>query len=225
VTQVVRRGGHAVHVVAAAFTPGEEVEVVVDWARRWDHMQQHSGRSGAGRRACGRRRAAGSAARAPPFKLCGTAGQHLLSAVAAQRHGWKTLSWYAPWPRARSRLDVPERETVRLLGSPAVHRSLGDETCLVELDTPKVRARRRAVGPCSETAIDPDLPRGRTMLCRAQISDADRDALEAAVNDHIRQNLPYRQHLYRRDEYARRRPQRRRGPPTVLTLRAQGWAR
>jgi len=40
---------------------GDTVDGVVDWGRRWDHMQQHT-------------------------------GQHLLSAVAADRLGWDTLS-------------------------------------------------------------------------------------------------------------------------------------
>lgn len=73
-------------------------------------------------------------------------------------------------------------------------------------------ARRKGTsGSCGVAVIEICLLVARTMSCRPQISDADRDALEAAVNDHIRQNLPYRQHLYRRDEYARRPPRRRLG--------------
>ena len=93
VTRVFRRDGQAVHHAEAAFTPGQEVEVIVDWARRWDHMQQHSGRSwGAGRVGDAEPRLSSYVA-AP---LSYATGQHLLSAVAAQRFCWKTLSWYAP---------------------------------------------------------------------------------------------------------------------------------
>ncbi|ORY50970.1 ThrRS/AlaRS common domain-containing protein [Rhizoclosmatium globosum] len=46
VTDVVRRGFEPVHLVSATVADlvvGSSVEVVVDWQRRWDHMQQHSG--------------------------------------------------------------------------------------------------------------------------------------------------------------------------------------
>jgi len=39
-----RRGKSAIHYVAAPLDVDSEVRVTVDWARRWDHMQQHSGR-------------------------------------------------------------------------------------------------------------------------------------------------------------------------------------
>ena len=41
--RVIRRGGSAVHFVPEAIPEGTEVELVVDWSRRFDHMQQHSG--------------------------------------------------------------------------------------------------------------------------------------------------------------------------------------
>ena len=43
VTRVIRRGASAVHYIPQAVTEGTEVELVVDWQRRFDHMQQHSG--------------------------------------------------------------------------------------------------------------------------------------------------------------------------------------
>lgn len=43
VLRVVRRGGIAVHVVEAAIAENTEVNLKVDWTRRFDHMQQHSG--------------------------------------------------------------------------------------------------------------------------------------------------------------------------------------
>lgn len=47
-TNVTRKGGEAIHFVettndAPPFTVGEEVKQSVDWERRTDHMQQHSG--------------------------------------------------------------------------------------------------------------------------------------------------------------------------------------
>ncbi|KAG0432928.1 hypothetical protein HPB47_020390 [Ixodes persulcatus] len=43
VVRVFRKNGHAIHFVHSPFTVGEEVELEVDWTRRYDHMQQHSG--------------------------------------------------------------------------------------------------------------------------------------------------------------------------------------
>jgi alanyl-tRNA synthetase/misacylated tRNA(Ala) deacylase len=50
VRNVLRRGDMCVHVVDAApdaaqgaLAEGTQVDVVLDWARRWDHVQQHSG--------------------------------------------------------------------------------------------------------------------------------------------------------------------------------------
>lgn len=51
--KVIRRGPHAVHYVvpptagkveeACPLQTGSEVDMSVDWSRRFDHMQQHSG--------------------------------------------------------------------------------------------------------------------------------------------------------------------------------------
>ena len=43
VTNVFERNEHIFHVVSIPFKPGEVVECRIDWARRFDHMQQHSG--------------------------------------------------------------------------------------------------------------------------------------------------------------------------------------
>lgn len=43
VTDTRRRGGEIVHICAAPLAPGEEVSGEIDWARRFDFMQQHSG--------------------------------------------------------------------------------------------------------------------------------------------------------------------------------------
>lgn len=60
VVDVVDEGERVAHVVAAPLS-GDQVEGKVDWARRWDFMQQHT-------------------------------GQHLLSAILADRFGWETVS-------------------------------------------------------------------------------------------------------------------------------------
>ncbi|XP_015759085.1 PREDICTED: alanyl-tRNA editing protein Aarsd1-like [Acropora digitifera] len=43
VMRVIRRGATAVHFLPQAIPERTEVELVVDWPRRFDHMQQHSG--------------------------------------------------------------------------------------------------------------------------------------------------------------------------------------
>ncbi|XP_077108178.1 alanyl-tRNA editing protein Aarsd1 isoform X2 [Ranitomeya variabilis] len=43
VLHVTRQGPEAVHFVLSALEPGSEVLVRIDWSRRFDHMQQHSG--------------------------------------------------------------------------------------------------------------------------------------------------------------------------------------
>ncbi|KFQ94574.1 Alanyl-tRNA editing protein Aarsd1, partial [Nipponia nippon] len=43
VLRVTRRGPEAVHFVQASLEPGTEVLLSLDWERRFDHMQQHSG--------------------------------------------------------------------------------------------------------------------------------------------------------------------------------------
>ena len=41
--RVLRRGSVAVHLTEDPLAEGAEVEIEVDWGRRFDHMQQHSG--------------------------------------------------------------------------------------------------------------------------------------------------------------------------------------
>lgn len=43
VSEVHREGLKAIHTLPKPLEPGFEVEMVVDWSRRWDHMQQHTG--------------------------------------------------------------------------------------------------------------------------------------------------------------------------------------
>uniref|UniRef100_A0AAY4AB30 Threonyl/alanyl tRNA synthetase SAD domain-containing protein n=1 Tax=Denticeps clupeoides TaxID=299321 RepID=A0AAY4AB30_9TELE len=45
VLRVTRQGPDAVHFVSSGLEEGQEVLLKVDWERRFDHMQQHSGRS------------------------------------------------------------------------------------------------------------------------------------------------------------------------------------
>lgn len=62
VTDVQKRGGAIRHVLAGP-SPKGVVTVELDWVRRYDHMQQHT-------------------------------GQHLLTAVAADRFGWPTTAFH-----------------------------------------------------------------------------------------------------------------------------------
>ena len=43
VLRVLRKGPQAVHYTVQPLEEGSEVHVEVDWRRRFDHMQQHSG--------------------------------------------------------------------------------------------------------------------------------------------------------------------------------------
>lgn len=43
VLHIERRGGDAVNFLMEPLTVGQEVEMTLDWSRRHDHMQQHSG--------------------------------------------------------------------------------------------------------------------------------------------------------------------------------------
>ncbi|XP_062859533.1 alanyl-tRNA editing protein Aarsd1 [Trichomycterus rosablanca] len=43
VVRVLRQGAEAVHFIGSEFEGGREVRLKVDWERRFDHMQQHSG--------------------------------------------------------------------------------------------------------------------------------------------------------------------------------------
>jgi hypothetical protein len=44
VLRVTRRGAQADHFTESPLSPGSQVQVRVDWERRFDHMQQHSGK-------------------------------------------------------------------------------------------------------------------------------------------------------------------------------------
>jgi alanyl-tRNA synthetase len=70
---------------------GTEVDGVVDWRRRWDHMQQHT-------------------------------GQHLLSAVAADRFGWETVSVH--FGSENSTLDLATADGTPATVTPAALREL-----------------------------------------------------------------------------------------------------
>lgn len=43
VLQVKRKGSEAIHFITGSLDPGSTVDCKVEWERRWDHMQQHSG--------------------------------------------------------------------------------------------------------------------------------------------------------------------------------------
>ena len=83
VLRVWRRGEAAVHVTETPFEVGSQVELEVEWGRRFDHMQQHSGEVGKGGRLI--KRSQGSAHH--------SLGQHLITAIADRLYGLKTTSW------------------------------------------------------------------------------------------------------------------------------------
>jgi len=43
VLAVRRRGVDTLHYTPIPLDVGQQVHIVLDWTRRWDHMQQHSG--------------------------------------------------------------------------------------------------------------------------------------------------------------------------------------
>lgn len=75
VLDVRREGERVVHVLAGPLPEGARtVRVAVDWARRFDHMQQHT-------------------------------TQHLLTAIAQDRHGWPTTAFHLGVERCDIDLD------------------------------------------------------------------------------------------------------------------------
>src|SRR5664280_1407985 len=88
VTDVQRREATIRHFLARPVEAGP-VTVRLDWVRRFDHMQQHT-------------------------------GQHLLTAVAADRFGWPTTAFHLG-ERRDPELDVADPLAVRTRGLPASH--------------------------------------------------------------------------------------------------------
>jgi len=87
VVDVERRGARVLHRLERGVGAGE-ARLELDWARRYDHMQQHT-------------------------------AQHLLSAIAQDRHGWATTSFHlGPWRDGAGpcdvELDVPELHPAQL---------------------------------------------------------------------------------------------------------------
>lgn len=52
VLRVMRQGPEAVHFITSALEEGQEVHIKLDWERRFDHMQQHTGEGGMDRFYC-----------------------------------------------------------------------------------------------------------------------------------------------------------------------------
>lgn len=77
VEKVFRDGSKAVHMTSKPVKENEPYVCSVDWSRRFDHMQQHS-------------------------------GQHLLSAVADFKYGFKTTSWDLGSKISNVEFDVPK---------------------------------------------------------------------------------------------------------------------
>ncbi len=82
VVDVQRRGGEVLHYLAEPVALGP-ARLRLDWARRFDHMQQHT-------------------------------GQHLLSAIAADRFGWETTSFHLGAATCDVELAATELPAARL---------------------------------------------------------------------------------------------------------------
>lgn len=92
VLRVVRQGPEALHFVNSPLEEGQEVHVKVDWVRRFDHMQQHSGKIKSELVCktldCNFFRLTFNVVVLLPFL-----GQHLITALAETMFGYKTTSW------------------------------------------------------------------------------------------------------------------------------------
>jgi alanyl-tRNA synthetase len=84
VIEVIDEGERIAHITAAPLAlSSTPAKAVVDWSRRYDHMQQHT-------------------------------GQHLLSAVFAERFGYQTLSFHMGSEVSTIELGTPELSEARL---------------------------------------------------------------------------------------------------------------
>uniref|UniRef100_A0A8D0GHJ9 Alanyl-tRNA synthetase domain containing 1 n=1 Tax=Sphenodon punctatus TaxID=8508 RepID=A0A8D0GHJ9_SPHPU len=81
VLRVTRQGPDALHFVQKPLEPGSEVQLTVDWDRRFDHMQHET--------------------------QLFIPGQHLITAIADQMFGFKTTSWELGRQRSTIELDTP----------------------------------------------------------------------------------------------------------------------
>jgi alanyl-tRNA synthetase len=84
VLDVQKRSGEVRHYLAGPAVPGP-VSLRLDWPRRFDHMQQHT-------------------------------GQHLLTAVAQDRHGWATTAFHLGEAVSDIELDAPRVTLEELRG-------------------------------------------------------------------------------------------------------------
>ncbi|MBN3308747.1 AASD1 protein, partial [Amia calva] len=118
VLRVTREGAEAVHFVESALEVGSAVPLRVDWERRFDHMQQHS-------------------------------GQHLITAIADSKFGYKTTSWELGRQRSVIELDTPsvkpgEMEELEAVVNEKIRAHIPVTVQLLSADDPtveKVRSR------------------------------------------------------------------------------------
>ncbi|KAM6175761.1 putative protein PTGES3L isoform 1-T1 [Erethizon dorsatum] len=138
VLRVTRRGAEADHFTATPLAPGSRVRVCVDWERRFDHMQQHSGVL------LGRRDQACASNAGHLGNSCWMnerMRQHLITAVAEHLFGLKTTSWELGRLRSMIELDSPSVTTEQ---AAAIEQSVNE----------KIRARL----PVSVRELSPDDP-------------------------------------------------------------------
>uniref|UniRef100_A0A3B1JW63 Alanyl-tRNA synthetase domain containing 1 n=1 Tax=Astyanax mexicanus TaxID=7994 RepID=A0A3B1JW63_ASTMX len=118
VLRVTRQGPEAVHFISSPVEEGQEVQLKLDWERRFDHMQQHS-------------------------------GQHLITALADTMFGYKTTSWDLGRQRSSIELDTAavkagEMEALEAAVNEKIREHVPVNVQLLSLDDPaveKVRSR------------------------------------------------------------------------------------
>lgn len=91
--RVRRQGPEALHFVCSPLEEGQEVQLKVDWERRFDHMQQHSGEKEPLYHTELRMHYYDIITHLFLFFPC-LSGQHLITALADTLFGYKTTSWY-----------------------------------------------------------------------------------------------------------------------------------
>ena len=149
VLHVSRHGTQAIHFVESnhnddePLTVGQEARQIVDWARRFDNMQQHTGGYDLSYGSPERERE-----RERGFRF---SGQHLISAVLEKRHNISTTSWWmAESDDAGSKVgissieldrnDIPREivEQVELECNQAIRDHLDVQVKMYELNDPEL---------------------------------------------------------------------------------------
>lgn len=135
VTDVQEEGEEIWHLAAARLEPGQEVRGILDWERRFDHMQQHSGEHIVSGMICSR------------FH-CNNVGFHLGEAVTtidfdarisfedalgveadANRYIWENHGFLQQWPEEEERRQMECRSKKELEGAVRITSFPGADSC------------------------------------------------------------------------------------------------